>query len=35
MKKAEHLGVVGWVKNTSRDTVKGSIQGVSEKIDSM
>ncbi|XP_022706446.1 acylphosphatase-1-like isoform X1 [Varroa jacobsoni] len=34
-KEATSLGVVGWIRNTSRDTVEGEIQGPAEAFDKM
>lgn len=34
-KEAERLGVVGWVSNSSRDTVEGEVQGKPEKVAAM
>ncbi|XP_076990340.1 acylphosphatase-2 isoform X3 [Tamandua tetradactyla] len=33
--EAKKLGVVGWVKNTSKGTVAGQVQGPEEKVNSM
>jgi acylphosphatase len=33
--EAKKMGVVGWVKNTSRGTVTGQVQGPAEKVNSM
>nr|XP_021502597.1 acylphosphatase-2 [Meriones unguiculatus] len=33
--EAKKRGVVGWVKNTSKGTVTGQMQGPEEKVDSM
>ncbi|XP_040479416.1 acylphosphatase-2 isoform X3 [Ursus maritimus] len=33
--EAKKQGVVGWVKNTSKGTVTGQLQGPEEKVDSM
>ncbi|XP_045150044.1 acylphosphatase-2 isoform X1 [Echinops telfairi] len=33
--EAKKLGVVGWVKNTSKGTVTGQVQGPEEKVNSM
>nr|XP_048283537.1 acylphosphatase-2 isoform X1 [Myodes glareolus] len=33
--EAKKIGVVGWVKNTSKGTVTGQVQGPEEKVDSM
>ncbi|XP_005359234.1 acylphosphatase-2 isoform X1 [Microtus ochrogaster] len=33
--EAKKIGVVGWVKNTSKDTVMGQVQGPEEKVNSM
>ncbi|XP_036057499.1 acylphosphatase-2 isoform X2 [Onychomys torridus] len=33
--EAKKRGVVGWVKNTSKGTVTGQVQGPKEKVDSM
>ncbi|XP_077677710.1 acylphosphatase-2-like isoform X2 [Eretmochelys imbricata] len=33
--QGKKLGVVGWVKNTSRGTVTGQVQGPKEKIEIM
>ncbi|XP_037662388.1 acylphosphatase-2 isoform X1 [Choloepus didactylus] len=33
--EARKIGVVGWVKNTSRGTVTGQVQGPEEKVNSM
>ncbi|XP_037065213.1 acylphosphatase-2 [Peromyscus leucopus] len=33
--EAKKRGVVGWVKNTSKGTVTGQVQGPEEKVDSM
>ncbi|OBS68004.1 hypothetical protein A6R68_03455, partial [Neotoma lepida] len=33
--EAKKRGVVGWVKNTSKGTVTGQLQGPKEKVDSM
>ena len=34
-RKAQSLGLVGWVKNTNQGSVKGVIQGTQDKIDAM
>jgi acylphosphatase len=31
--EAQKLGIVGWVKNTSRGTVEGDAQGERNKLD--
>uniref|UniRef100_A0A4W2I440 Acylphosphatase n=2 Tax=Bos indicus x Bos taurus TaxID=30522 RepID=A0A4W2I440_BOBOX len=33
--EARKIGVVGWVKNTSKGTVTGQVQGPEEKVNSM
>ncbi|XP_045740953.1 acylphosphatase-2 isoform X14 [Mirounga angustirostris] len=33
--EAKKIGVVGWVKNTSKGTVTGQVQGPEEKVNSM
>ncbi|KAM4867976.1 acylphosphatase-2 isoform 1-T1 [Thomomys bottae] len=33
--EAKKVGVVGWVKNTSKGTVTGQVQGPEEKVNSM
>ncbi|KAM6128465.1 acylphosphatase-2 [Pterocles gutturalis] len=33
--EARKLGVVGWVKNTSKGTVTGQIQGPEDKVNAM
>uniref|UniRef100_A0A8C6ZYF9 Acylphosphatase-2 n=1 Tax=Nothoprocta perdicaria TaxID=30464 RepID=A0A8C6ZYF9_NOTPE len=33
--EARKLGVVGWVKNTSKGTVTGQVQGPEEKVSAM
>ncbi|XP_057238053.1 acylphosphatase-2 isoform X2 [Malurus melanocephalus] len=33
--EAKKLGVVGWVKNTSKGTVTGQVQGPEEKVNAM
>ncbi|XP_016835921.2 acylphosphatase-2 isoform X1 [Cricetulus griseus] len=33
--EAKKTGVVGWVKNTSKGTVTGQVQGPEAKVDSM
>nr|XP_012418956.1 PREDICTED: acylphosphatase-2 [Odobenus rosmarus divergens] len=33
--EAKKIGVVGWVKNTSKGTVTGQLQGPEEKVNSM
>ncbi|XP_067149105.1 acylphosphatase-2 isoform X1 [Apteryx mantelli] len=33
--EARKLGVVGWVKNTSKGTVTGQVQGPEEKVNAM
>ncbi|XP_059263782.1 acylphosphatase-2 isoform X1 [Mustela nigripes] len=33
--EAKKIGVVGWVKNTSKGTVTGQVQGPEEKVDSI
>ncbi|XP_062934532.1 acylphosphatase-2 isoform X3 [Cynocephalus volans] len=33
--EARKIGVVGWVKNTSKGTVMGQVQGPEEKVNSM
>ncbi|XP_052590527.1 acylphosphatase-2 isoform X4 [Peromyscus californicus insignis] len=33
--EAKKRGVVGWVKNTSKGTVTGQVQGPEEKVDSI
>ncbi|XP_016281750.1 acylphosphatase-2-like [Monodelphis domestica] len=33
--EAKKAGVVGWVKNTRRGTVKGQVQGPEDKVNSM
>ncbi|XP_006880984.1 PREDICTED: acylphosphatase-2 [Elephantulus edwardii] len=33
--EAKKLGVVGWVKNTSKGTVTGQVQGPEERVNSM
>ncbi|XP_044534664.1 acylphosphatase-2-like [Gracilinanus agilis] len=33
--EAKKTGVVGWVKNTRRGTVKGQVQGPEEQVNSM
>ncbi|XP_057629191.1 acylphosphatase-2 [Chionomys nivalis] len=33
--EAKKMGVVGWVKNTSKGTVMGQVQGPEEKVNSM
>ncbi|XP_025963942.1 acylphosphatase-2 isoform X1 [Dromaius novaehollandiae] len=33
--EARKLGVVGWVKNTSKGTVMGQVQGPEEKVNAM
>ena len=34
-RKADELGLVGWVQNTARKTVIGEAQGTSDKIESL
>ncbi|KAI2523399.1 ACYP2 isoform 9 [Pan troglodytes] len=33
--EARKIGVVGWVKNTSKGTVTGQVQGPEDKVNSM
>ncbi|XP_063085442.1 acylphosphatase-2 isoform X3 [Cavia porcellus] len=33
--EAKKIGVVGWVKNTSKGTVTGQVQGPEEKVNSI
>uniref|UniRef100_A0A5F9DDX9 Acylphosphatase-2 n=1 Tax=Oryctolagus cuniculus TaxID=9986 RepID=A0A5F9DDX9_RABIT len=33
--EAKKIGVVGWVKNTSKGTVTGQVQGPEDKVNSM
>ncbi|KAM6085179.1 PREDICTED: acylphosphatase-2 [Nipponia nippon] len=33
--EARKLGVVGWVKNTSKGTVTGQVQGPEDKVNAM
>ncbi|XP_048208894.1 acylphosphatase-2 isoform X4 [Perognathus longimembris pacificus] len=33
--EAKKVGVVGWVKNTSKGTVTGQVQGPEEKVNSI
>ncbi|XP_061288354.1 acylphosphatase-2 isoform X6 [Bos javanicus] len=33
--EARKIGVVGWVKNTSKGTVTGQVQGPEEKVNSI
>ncbi|XP_017397828.1 acylphosphatase-2 isoform X1 [Cebus imitator] len=33
--EAKKIGVVGWVKNTSKGTVTGQVQGPEDKVSSM
>jgi acylphosphatase len=33
--EAKKRGLVGWVKNTSKGTVTGQVQGPEEKVDAM
>ncbi|XP_025963949.1 acylphosphatase-2 isoform X2 [Dromaius novaehollandiae] len=33
--EARKLGVVGWVKNTSKGTVMGQVQGPEEKVNAI
>lgn len=34
-KEAERLGLVGWVRNTSRGSVEGELQGSSTNVNAM
>ncbi|KAL4622948.1 acylphosphatase-2-like isoform X1 [Arapaima gigas] len=34
-KEAARLGLVGWVRNTMRDTVEGQVQGPREAVEKM
>lgn len=34
-KEADRLGLGGWIRNTERDTVEGTVEGPSKKCDEM